>query len=291
MKLLLKISFIILTCFIKLNATPVFTKFALPSYEFAFSKTENVKEESVVKIGVQNFAKVSNKTVMLIGETTTSIKLVYKKTHTILANAKEDALYILKSGVYNMFSEVLDVLPKIKVKQGNAIVEADVFVVKNGNEIGLAVWNAIRKIEDFIPSSGTKLVGNVNKTTTNLGRWEPDMKIIKGKMLPNEFNVGTDFGTAGSNNGGFNFLNISDNLANSSADFFNQYNKPWLLQAIQRGDDIVLATRPINKNDFISATGQLKGMFAEELKFLVKQNHKPINLSSTEWNVIKTWFP
>lgn len=94
------------------------------------------------------------------------------------------------------------------------------------------------------------------------------MQVIKGKILPNEFNVGTEFGTVASNNGGFNFLNIPDNIANASSDFFNQYNKPWLQQAIQRGDDIVLATRPVNQSDFITATGQLKGMYAEELKFL-----------------------
>jgi hypothetical protein len=151
--------------------------------------------------------------------------------------------------------------------------------------------SVLRKIDDFIPSSGTKLIGNTNKTTTLLGRWIPDMQVIKDKMLPNEFNVGTKFGTNTNNNGGFNFLNIPDELANASADFFNQYNKPWLQQAIQRGDDIVLATRPINKSDFITSTAQLKGMYAKELEFLVQQDYKPINLSPTEWNTIKTWFP
>jgi hypothetical protein len=46
MKLLFKILFLIITCFTNLNATPVFTKAALPNYELTFSKTENVKEES-----------------------------------------------------------------------------------------------------------------------------------------------------------------------------------------------------------------------------------------------------
>lgn len=78
----------------------------------------------------------------------------------------------------------------------------------------------------------------------------------------------------------------------SSVGFFNQYNKPWLQQAIQRGDDIVLATRPTLKANFIDpTTGNLLGIYAEELKFLVQQNYKPINLSIIEWNTIKTWFP
>lgn len=58
MKLLFQILFILLTWFTNLtNATPLFTKAVIPSNEFSFSKTENVKEESVVKIGVQNFAR------------------------------------------------------------------------------------------------------------------------------------------------------------------------------------------------------------------------------------------
>ncbi len=151
--------------------------------------------------------------------------------------------------------------------------------------------SVFRKIDDFIPSSGTQLIGKANKTTTILGRWNPDMQVIKEKMLPNEFNVGTKFGNRAKNNGGFNFLNIPDNLANTSSNFFNEYNKSWLQQALKRGDEIVLATRPIQKAHFIDpTTGNLIGMFAEELKFLVKQNYKPVNLSTTEWNTIKTWF-
>lgn len=58
MKKLLQILFLFLIWFTNLaNATPVFTKVAWSSYELSFSKTENVKEESVVKIGVQNFAR------------------------------------------------------------------------------------------------------------------------------------------------------------------------------------------------------------------------------------------
>jgi hypothetical protein len=192
----------------------------------------------------------------------------------------------------NQIEELKHLLDKgsIDVEESGLVAKTD-----DGNTFleGLVsgTGNVLRRIDDFIPSSGTQLVGNQNKTTTILGRWVPDMQVIKGKMLPNEFNVGTEFGSVANNNGGFNFLNIPDNLANASSDFFNQYNKPWLQNAIQRGDDIVLATRPTTKSDFITATGSLKGMYAEELKFLVQQNYKPINLSITEWNTIKTWFP
>jgi hypothetical protein len=43
MKFFLQILFLFLTWFTNLNATPVFTKAALPSYEVSFSKWENVK--------------------------------------------------------------------------------------------------------------------------------------------------------------------------------------------------------------------------------------------------------
>jgi hypothetical protein len=57
MKLLFQILFHFLTWFTNLNATPVFTKLALLSYELTFFKPENIKEESVIKIGVRNFAR------------------------------------------------------------------------------------------------------------------------------------------------------------------------------------------------------------------------------------------
>ena len=63
------------------------------------------------------------------------------------------------------------------------------------------------------------------------------------------------------------------------------------ISAIQRGDDIVLATRPLEKAQYITPTGELLGMYSQELKFLVQQNYKPTNLSVAEWNIVKTWFP
>jgi hypothetical protein len=55
MKFLLQILFFFLTWFTNLvNETPVFTEGAFSNYELVFSKTENVTEKNVVKIGVQN---------------------------------------------------------------------------------------------------------------------------------------------------------------------------------------------------------------------------------------------
>jgi hypothetical protein len=151
----------------------------------------------------------------------------------------------------------------------------------------------IRTIENYTPTSGTKLIASPNKTTTILGRWRDDMAKIKSYMKDVDFNVGTEFGKVSENKGGFNFLNIPDDLANTSTDFFNQYNKPWLDAAISRGDDIILATKPIDITKFITKEGELLGMYAEELKYLANYKvvgYKPINLTQKEWEEIVKWF-
>ncbi|WP_369049346.1 hypothetical protein [Tenacibaculum sp. UWU-22] len=58
MKFLLQILLFFFTFFLQC-ATTVYAKIVLPYYELSFSKTEIVKEESIVKIGEQNFARSS----------------------------------------------------------------------------------------------------------------------------------------------------------------------------------------------------------------------------------------
>jgi len=55
----------------------------------------------------------------------------------------------------------------------------------------------------------------------------------------------------------------------------------------QRGDDIILVTRPTNKADYITKDKSLKGNYAKELEYLVRKNYKPKNITDTEWNTIK----
>ena len=44
--------------------------------------------------------------------------------------------------------------------------------------------------------------------------------------------------------GGFNVLNVPDNLYVTPKQFWAEYNKPWLSNAIERGDNFLMATRP-----------------------------------------------
>lgn len=161
----------------------------------------------------------------------------------------------------------------------------------NGKELWIGRVVVVRSL-DYISSSGTKLIGNVNKTTTILGRWVDDMKDIKRLLNVEDFNVGTSYGKLSQNNGGFNFLNIADDLYISAGDnFFELYNKPWLKAAIDRGDDIILATKPTQKLELISKTGKLQnGSFPQEIKYLVQRDFKPKNITDIEWTTIKNWF-
>jgi hypothetical protein len=154
------------------------------------------------------------------------------------------------------------------------------------------VWEIVGpRTIDHTTTSGFKLVGDPDITTTLLGRWTQDMEAIKELLLTADFNVGTKFGQITNNKGGFNFLNIPKELEEAAGvRFFEMYNKPWLDAAITRGDKIVLTTKPINKADFVTITGELRGNFAQELRYLVQRNYKPNNITSGEWANICDWF-
>jgi len=92
----------------------------------------------------------------------------------------------------------------------------------------------------YMPSSGVKLHASKNQTTTILGSYSVDTQHIL-KEMGNIKSI--DFGPR---NGGFNLLNTPDELYSQLGpeEYWEQYNKPWLDNAIMREDVIVLATRP-----------------------------------------------
>ncbi|WP_432368795.1 hemagglutinin repeat-containing protein [Pantoea allii] len=91
-------------------------------------------------------------------------------------------------------------------------------------------------------TSGLKLTADPDKTTTVLGTFKDDTKAIIDELgLPKS----TDFG---SRKGGFNLLNTPDDLYKNPTQFWNEYNKPWLDNAISRNDPILLATKPVKDN-------------------------------------------
>ena len=76
------------------------------------------------------------------------------------------------------------------------------------------------------------------RTTTILGSYNNDMRSVLGELG----NIkSTDFGPKV---GGFNVLNVPDNLYISPKQFWSEYNQNFLRSAVSRNDNILMATRP-----------------------------------------------
>ena len=135
-------------------------------------------------------------------------------------------------------------------------------------------------------TSGGVIPANPNKTTTVLGRYINDMESVIDIQM-NAMKT-SDFGAR---TGGFNVLNVSKSVEDAAGrQFFEAVNKPFLDAALKRGDDVALATIPKNPLDVFTIDGALKGNYAKELDYLVKNNYKPVNVSLAQWNTIKGWF-
>ncbi|SMC88774.1 hypothetical protein [Papillibacter cinnamivorans] len=168
----------------------------------------------------------------------------------------EDSGGILKSAARNAV-ETLD------AAQSSA-KSADELLESAGN-----VGKIITKIE-YKPSSGVILKANPDKTTTILGSFDKDMKNIVNEMG----NVKSTY--FGAKKGGFNVLNVPDDMYKSADQFWNDVNKPWLDEVINRGDDIVLATKPtgraISYIDINTGKEKITG-FGREYKYLLDNGY------------------
>jgi hypothetical protein len=95
-------------------------------------------------------------------------------------------------------------------------------------------------------------------------------RIIKEELKVAE---NMDFGPK---KGGFNVLNVPDKVHKSyktSEDFFEAVNKPFLDEAIKRGDDILMASDPRVSTNLFKTDGTLTG-FGMEIKHLMKNGYK-----------------
>lgn len=91
---------------------------------------------------------------------------------------------------------------------------------------------------EYQPTSRAKIVGEPGKTTTVLGNYGKDTKFIVeecGNVKNSEF---------GDRPGDIQYLNVPDALYKNGEQFWTEYNRPWLDQAIKRGDRIILVTEP-----------------------------------------------
>jgi hypothetical protein len=88
-------------------------------------------------------------------------------------------------------------------------------------------------------SSGIPIQPTPRTTTTVLGSYANDMNDIINRQL--SYPKTTDFGPKP---GGFNVLNVPDEMYKTPDQFWNEINRPFLDAAMKRGDEIPLATRP-----------------------------------------------
>ncbi|EAG7290593.1 hypothetical protein I1C47_002216, partial [Listeria monocytogenes] len=69
-----------------------------------------------------------------------------------------------------------------------------------------------------------------------------------------------------------NLLNAPDELYINPKQFWEEFNQPFLDKAIQRGDDVAMATKPTVENLYIAGTKQLTG-FGREYKYLLQHGY------------------
>ena len=118
---------------------------------------------------------------------------------------------------------------------------------------------------DYVTSNGLVLEATPNRTTTVLGTYKSDTGAIL-EELGNKKSL--DFGPR---DGGFNLLNTPDELYVSPNQFWNEYNKPWLDNAIARGDIFKIATEPtwdnLTRINMLTGKTELTG-FGREYTYL-----------------------
>ena len=123
---------------------------------------------------------------------------------------------------------------------------------------------------DYVTSNGLKLEATSGKTTTVLGTFKSDT----GSIIDKLGNIKSlDFGPR---DGGFNLLNTPDELYKSPEQFWNEYNRPWLDNVIERGDIVKIATEPTYNNLYrinnVTGETELTG-FGREFEYLKSHDY------------------
>ncbi|WP_395043866.1 hypothetical protein [Flavobacterium sp.] len=100
-----------------------------------------------------------------------------------------------------------------------------------------------------------------NETVTLLGNYIKDTKkVITELDYPRSINFGAKEVE-------FNLLNVPQKLADESFDFFSEYNYPWLKEATNRGDDIVILSDKYDTSLLNKSSGELTS-FGKEIQFM-----------------------
>ncbi len=163
------------------------------------------------------------------------------------ADVAVESVQVIKSlvsdkaqSVARVTSEVVDGMQQtgqdILHKSGFADASRNGIAAAERGEVGAA--NNINQVE--IPSWGSTLEATPGRTTTIIGRWNPDMEIVLDQLKPP---TSFDFGARP---GGYNVLNLPSDIyaSRTPRQFFDEFNRPWLNNAIIRDDIFAVATKP-----------------------------------------------
>jgi hypothetical protein len=172
MKLIFQIVFLLFAWLTNLNATPVFAKIVFPSYELAFSKIENTKKESDVKIGVLNFARSS------IEDDFSSI--LKGAVWTSVSFWGEGEVIIQQAGRHPNWVEVLDIRTKILAKKSHVLEVEGLNKTRNYNGTtmeGFTGCHSDQALSDYVATNGGTY--RINGKPTNL---QPD-EVFEGQPI------------------------------------------------------------------------------------------------------------
>jgi hypothetical protein len=110
---------------------------------------------------INDYAKVTEKNLRLTGDAADNMKLVLGKTGEHLAQITDKGLIRLKNSVIPPIFTVLLDMGQLPVKFGDEFLEAEVKVVKYGDEVGVVV----EEVNDFIPT----LLNKVDNVIDDVG--------------------------------------------------------------------------------------------------------------------------
>ncbi|NVO10121.1 MAG: fibronectin type III domain-containing protein [Bacteroidales bacterium] len=202
-------------------------------------------------------------------------------------NTTKNFSHLIDGDFYLKFDEATGNLLFANYKTGEilgfyeGVINTTIIAEKGGlqNIISkLKIYHGVSGAPSYIisnVSSGARIISNSNKTTTIVGNYTRygysagDMKTLVGNELLGNLKTAQ----FGSKKGGFNVLNVSDEMiaANGGyAKFWETFNEPWLTEAINRGDDIWAASNPLDLSLVYKGETAIVNSFDEIKTFLSK---------------------
>lgn len=99
------------------------------------------------------------------------------------------------------------------------------------------------------------------KTVTLLGNYIKDTKNVLTELnYPKSINFSAKEGE-------FNLLNVPDEKIKNFSTFWEDFNQPWLKQATDRGDEIVILSDKFSQDLLYKSSGEITG-FGKEIEFM-----------------------